>query len=180
MPDSTPTREIRSAAVIGAGTMGTGIAINFLNAGIPVHLLEVGQEALDKGLAIIRKNYENTMKKGRLKPEQVEERMGLIKGTLSYDDVKNADSVIEAVFEDMAVKVAVDTTPNEVMTPVAVRAGEMAWSPDRNPSPPSSAMPSLARRRARPTPASGSPPRKAPTPKRSRPARAPAKRRKVR
>ncbi len=122
VPEDTPKRPINSAAIIGAGTMGGGIAMNFANAGIPVTVLEMKQEALDKGLAIIRKNYENTMKKGRLKPEQVEERCGLIKGTLSYDAIKNADIVIEAVFEDMAVKETVFKKLDEVMKPGAILA----------------------------------------------------------
>ena len=122
VPEDTPKRPVNSAAIIGAGTMGGGIAMNFANAGIPVMLLEMKQEALDKGLATIRKNYENTMKKGRLKPEQVEQRTGLIKGTMSYDDIKNADIVIEAVFEDMAVKETVFKKLDQVMKPGAILA----------------------------------------------------------
>ncbi len=122
VPADTPTRPIASATIIGAGTMGGGIAMNFANAGIPVTMLEMKQEALDKGLAIIRKNYENTMKRGRLTQAQVESRMALIKGTLSYDDIKNADIVIEAVFEDMAVKETVFKKLDEVMKPGAILA----------------------------------------------------------
>ena len=102
--ESTPTREIRTVAVIGAGTMGGGIAMNFANAGIPVTILEMKQEALDKGLGTITRNYENTAKKGRLTPEKMKERIGLIKGTLDYADIATADIVIEAAFEDMGVK----------------------------------------------------------------------------
>jgi 3-hydroxyacyl-CoA dehydrogenase len=104
VPEDTPTRPIRTAAVIGAGTMGGGIAMNFANAGIPVTVLEVKQEALEKGMAAVRKNYESSAKKGKLTAGQFEERMGLIRPTLNYDDVAQADIVIEAVFEDMAVK----------------------------------------------------------------------------
>ena len=104
VPSSTPLRPVRSVAVIGAGTMGGGIALNFANAGIPVMLLETGQAALDKGLATVKKNYENTLKKGRLTQDEFDKRIKLIAGTLSYDDVKNADLIIEAVFEDMQVK----------------------------------------------------------------------------
>jgi 3-hydroxyacyl-CoA dehydrogenase len=104
VPSETPPRAIKSVAVIGAGTMGGGIAMNFANAGIPVTLLETAQPALDKGLAIVRKNYESTLKKGRLTQDQFEKRLGLIKGTLSYDDLVDADLIIEAVFEDMSVK----------------------------------------------------------------------------
>lgn len=122
VPEGTPTRDIKSMAIIGAGTMGGGIAMNFANAGIPVTILEMKQEALDKGLATIRKNYENTMKKGKLTPEKFEQRVGLIKGTLSYDDIARADLVIEAVFEDMNVKETVFKKLDEVMKPGAILA----------------------------------------------------------
>jgi 3-hydroxyacyl-CoA dehydrogenase len=122
VPEDTPLRPIRSAAVIGAGTMGGGIAMNFANAGIPVRLLEVKQEALDRGMATIRRNYENTARKGRLKPEDVEKRMGLITPTLSYSDLTDADIVIEAVFEDMPVKEAVFRQLDAVMKPGAILA----------------------------------------------------------
>jgi 3-hydroxyacyl-CoA dehydrogenase len=97
-------RDIKSAAIIGAGTMGGGIAMNFLNVGIPVTLLEMKQDALDRGISVIRKNYENTAAKGKLTLEQVQQRMALLKPTLSYDDLREADLVIEAVFETMAIK----------------------------------------------------------------------------
>lgn len=122
VPEDTPKRPIKSAAIVGAGTMGGGIAMNFANAGIPVTVLEMKQEALDKGLATVRKNYENTMKKGRLTQQKFDERMGLIKGTLSYDDIKNADIVIEAVFEEMGVKEKVFKKLDEVMKPGAILA----------------------------------------------------------
>ena len=122
IPEDTPKRPIKSAAIIGAGTMGGGIAMNFANAGIPVTMLETKQEALDKGLATVRKNYENTMKKGRLTQQKFDERIGLIKGTLSYDDIKNADIVIEAVFEEMGVKEKVFRKLDEVMKPGAILA----------------------------------------------------------
>jgi len=122
VPEETPKRPIKSAAVIGAGTMGGGIAMNFANAGIPVVVLEVNQEALDKGLATVRKNYESSLKKGRLTPEKFEQRTGLIKGTLSYDDIKNADIVIEAVFEEMGIKEKVFRKLDEVMKPGAILA----------------------------------------------------------
>ncbi|HET7825849.1 MAG TPA: 3-hydroxyacyl-CoA dehydrogenase NAD-binding domain-containing protein [Anaeromyxobacter sp.] len=122
VPEDTPTRPIRTAAVIGAGTMGGGIAMNFANAGIPVTVLEVKPEALEKGLSVIRKNYEATAKKGKIKPGQVEERMGLLKGTLDYADVRDADIVIEAVFEDLPVKEKVFKKLDEVMKPGAILA----------------------------------------------------------
>ena len=104
VPSSTPLRPIKSVAVIGAGTMGGGIAMNFANAGIPVTVLETAQAALDKGLGTVRKNYENTLKKGRLSQEEFDKRIKRITGTLSYDDLKSADLIIEAVFEDIQVK----------------------------------------------------------------------------
>lgn len=122
VPGDTVLRPIRSAAVIGAGTMGGGIAMNFANAGIPVTMLETKQEALDKGLATIRKNYENSMKKGKLTQAQLDQRMGLIGSTLSYESIGSADIVIEAVFEDMAVKETVFRKLDEVMKPGAILA----------------------------------------------------------
>jgi 3-hydroxyacyl-CoA dehydrogenase len=122
VPEDTPTRPIRKAAVIGAGTMGGGIAMNFANAGIPVAVLEMKQEALDKGLATIRKNYESTVKKGKLKPEKMAERVALLKPTLKYEDIADADIVIEAVFEDMAVKKTVFERLDKVMKKGAILA----------------------------------------------------------
>ncbi|NIA00255.1 3-hydroxyacyl-CoA dehydrogenase NAD-binding domain-containing protein [Massilia sp. CCM 8734] len=122
VPADTPTREIKQAAIIGAGTMGGGIAMNFVNAGIPVILLETKQEALDKGIATIRKNYENTMKKGKLTQEKFEQRVGLISGTLNYADIAQADIVVEAVFEDMGVKESVFKQLDAVMKPGAILA----------------------------------------------------------
>jgi 3-hydroxyacyl-CoA dehydrogenase len=107
VPAKTPVRPIAAVGVIGAGTMGGGIAMNFLNAGIPVTLLEMNQEALDKGLATIRRNYENSVKKKKLSPADLETRMALLKPTTSYDDLGAADLVIEAVFEELSVKEAV-------------------------------------------------------------------------
>ncbi|WP_439114267.1 3-hydroxyacyl-CoA dehydrogenase NAD-binding domain-containing protein [Hydrogenophaga sp.] len=107
VPEDTPKRAIESVAVIGAGTMGGGIAMNFLNAGIPVKMLEMKQEALDRGIATIRKNYEAQVRKGKLKQDKYEQRMALLSTTLSYDDLGAADLVIEAVFEEIGVKEAV-------------------------------------------------------------------------
>jgi 3-hydroxyacyl-CoA dehydrogenase len=122
VPDDTPLRKIERIAVIGAGTMGSGITANFLSAGIPVTLLEAKKEALDKGQAVIRGIYEASAKKGRLTPQQVGERMGLLKATQSYDDLKDADMVIEAVFEDVSVKEAVFRKLDETMKPGAILA----------------------------------------------------------
>jgi len=122
VPADTPVRPVKKLAVIGAGTMGGGIAMNFLNAGIPVVLLEMKQEALDKGVGIIRKNYEAQVKKGKLKPEKLDARMALLSTTLNYADLKEADMVIEAVFEDIGVKEQVFKTLDEVMKPGAILA----------------------------------------------------------
>lgn len=122
VPEDTPTRPIKAVAVIGGGTMGGGIAMNFANAGIPVQILEMKQEALDKGLATIRKNYENTFKKGKLTQEKFDQRVGLITGTLSYEAIADADIVIEAVFEEMGVKEQVFKKLDEVMKPGAILA----------------------------------------------------------
>src|SRR5471032_3376244 len=122
VPADTPVRAIKSAAVIGAGTMGGGIAMNFLNAGIPVVMLETKQEALDKGIATIRKNYDNTMKKGKLTQEKFDQRMALLSGTLAYEEISQADIVVEAVFEDMGVKETVFRKLDEVMKPGAILA----------------------------------------------------------
>ena len=122
VPSDTPLRAINSVAVIGAGTMGGGISMNFLNAGIPVKMLEMKQDALDRGLAIIRKNYESQVKKGKLKQDKYEQRMSLLTTTLSYDDLKDADMVIEAVFEEIGVKEAVFKELDRVMKPGAILA----------------------------------------------------------
>lgn len=125
IPDVGPEvkpRDIQKVAVIGAGTMGGGIAMNFLNAGIPVTILETKQEALDRGLATIRKNYEAQVKKGKLKQDKYEQRMALLTSTLSYDDIKDADMVIEAVFEELGVKETVFKKLDEVMKPGAILA----------------------------------------------------------
>ncbi|WP_237173975.1 3-hydroxyacyl-CoA dehydrogenase NAD-binding domain-containing protein [Paracandidimonas lactea] len=115
-------RPVAKVAVIGAGTMGGGIAMNFLNAGLPVVILETSQEALDRGLATIRRNYEATMKKGRLTQTQLDERMALLSTTLDYTDLSTQDLVIEAVFESMDVKKQVFGKLDEVMKPGAILA----------------------------------------------------------
>ena len=122
VPADTPKREINSIAVIGAGTMGGGIAMNFLNAGIPVKMLEMKPEALERGIATMRKNYESQVKKGKLKQDKYEQRMSLLSTTLSYDDLSGADMVIEAVFEEMGVKEAVFKELDRVMKPGAILA----------------------------------------------------------
>jgi len=122
VPEDTPQRTIAKVAVIGAGTMGGGISMNFLNAGIPVVMLEMKQDALDRGVATIRKNYDNQVRKGKLKPDKLDARMALLSTTLSYTDIAGADMVIEAVFEDMGVKEGVFKALDEVMKPGAILA----------------------------------------------------------
>jgi 3-hydroxyacyl-CoA dehydrogenase len=118
----TPLRDINKVAIIGAGTMGGGIAMNFANAGIPVVLLELEQAALEKGLALIRRNYESSAKKGKLTQAQVEQRMGLLSGTTQYSDLADVDLVIEAVFEKMSVKKQVFEALDKVCKPGAILA----------------------------------------------------------
>ena len=104
VPKDTATQPIKGAAVIGAGTMGGGIAMNFANAGIPVTVIEANDAALEKGLGVVRKNYASTVAKGRLSQDDMDTRMGLISGSTEYRDVADADIVIEAAFEDMLLK----------------------------------------------------------------------------
>ena len=127
LPQDTQARSINKVGVIGAGMMGGGITMNFLNAGIPVVLLEMKQEALDKGLGIVRRNYENSMKKGKLKPEQLEQRLGLVTPTLSYDAFTDVDLVIEAVFENMDVKRTVFEALDKVCKPGAILASNTSY-----------------------------------------------------
>jgi len=122
VPEDTPQRKIEKVAVIGAGTMGGGISMNFLNAGIPVTILEMKQEALDRGVGVMRGNYEAQVKKGKLKQDKLDQRMGLLSTTLKYEDIADADLVIEAVFEDMGVKETVFKKLDEVMKPGAILA----------------------------------------------------------
>jgi 3-hydroxyacyl-CoA dehydrogenase len=122
VPKETSVIPVKSAAVVGAGTMGGGIAMNFANAGIPVLLKETEQTALDRGMNTIRKNYENTMKKGRLTQQQMDDRLKLIRPTLTYDGFGDADMVIEAVFEGMALKKQVFGELDKICKPGAILA----------------------------------------------------------
>jgi 3-hydroxyacyl-CoA dehydrogenase len=121
------TREISKVAVIGAGTMGGGIAMNFANVGIPVTVLEVTQDALERGLEVIRKNYQNTASKGRLTMAQVKQRMDLLAPTLSYEALADADLIIEAVFETMAVKKEVFRKLDKVAKTGAILASNTSY-----------------------------------------------------
>jgi 3-hydroxyacyl-CoA dehydrogenase len=122
VPADTKSRDIRKAAVLGAGTMGGGIAMNFANAGIPVTVVEVAQEALDRGLGVVRKNYEATASRGRLTMPDVEKRMGLISGTTDWSKIADADIVVEAVFEEMPIKKEVFAKIDGICKPGAVLA----------------------------------------------------------
>ncbi|MFP6697908.1 MAG: 3-hydroxyacyl-CoA dehydrogenase NAD-binding domain-containing protein [Alphaproteobacteria bacterium] len=104
VPKGTPMKEVKKVAMIGAGTMGGGIAMNFANAGIPVLMVEMADEALARGMAIIKRNYQNTVNKGRLSQEKMDHRMALFSTTTDYADIGDADLVIEAVFEKMELK----------------------------------------------------------------------------
>src|ERR1700722_3356610 len=127
VPDDTATRPIKAVGVIGAGTMGGGIAMNFLNAGVPVTIVETSQEALDRGVSIIRKNYENTAKKGRLAPGDVDKRMALLSGTLDLDALADRDLIVEAVFEDMAIKKALFAKLDAIAKPNAILASNTSY-----------------------------------------------------
>jgi 3-hydroxyacyl-CoA dehydrogenase len=122
IPKETPVLPIKRAAVVGAGTMGGGITMVYANAGIPVLLKEVNQEALDRGLATIRKNYEATVQKGRMTPEQMAARLALIEPTLTYDRFAEADVIVEAVFEGMELKKQVFAELDRAARPGAILA----------------------------------------------------------
>ncbi len=122
LPKDTPLRQIQSVGVVGAGTMGGGIAMNFANAGIATVIVEASAEALDRGLGLVKKNYEASALKGKLTVEQVEKRMNLLKGSLDYGDLANCDIVIEAVFENMDLKKQVCARLGRVCKPGAIIA----------------------------------------------------------
>jgi 3-hydroxyacyl-CoA dehydrogenase len=123
----TPTRKIAKVGVIGAGTMGGGIAMNFLSAGIPVTIVETSKEALDRGVSIMRRNYENTAKKGRMTMAEVEERMGKLNPTIDFNALADVDLVIEAVFEDMDLKKNIFERLDAVAKPGAILASNTSY-----------------------------------------------------
>ncbi len=127
VPDTTETLPVKHVGIIGAGTMGGGIAMNFLNAGIPVTMVEMKAEALERGQKIIRKNYEATAKKGRLKPEDVETRMGLLTGGLELEKLVDCDLIIEAVFELMEVKKDIFGKLDKIAKPGAILASNTSY-----------------------------------------------------
>ncbi|MBA97176.1 3-hydroxyacyl-CoA dehydrogenase NAD-binding domain-containing protein [Sulfitobacter sp.] len=122
LPDDTPLRDIKSVGIIGAGTMGGGIAMNFATAGIPVTIVETTQEALDRGLKVVRGNYQRSADKGRFPQEEVEARMDRFDGKLELAALADCDLVIEAVFEDMELKRKIFTELDRVMKPGAILA----------------------------------------------------------
>lgn len=122
LPDGIPHRPIRTVGVIGAGTMGGGISMNFVNAGMTVKIVETQQEALDRGLGVVRGNYERSAKRGRFPMEEVDERMSRFIGSLSLEDLADCDLVIEAVFENMDVKKEIFNTLDRVMKKGAILA----------------------------------------------------------
>ena len=122
VPENTSVREIKSVAIIGVGTMGCGISINFLNAGIPVTVLDETQEAVDRGIAAIRRIYETQERKGKIGLGELEMRMGLLHSALKYADIGHVDLVIEAVFEDLAIKETVFRKLDEIVKPGAILA----------------------------------------------------------
>jgi 3-hydroxyacyl-CoA dehydrogenase len=123
----TPSREVKTVGILGAGTMGGGIAMNFLSAGLPVTIVERRQEALDRGVATIRKNYERSAAKGRFTPEQVDRAMDLLTPTLDYAALSGCDLIIEAVFEDMAIKKDVFGQLDEIAKPGAILASNTSY-----------------------------------------------------
>ena len=127
IPADTPTRKIAKVGVIGAGTMGGGISMNFLSAGIPVTIVETSKEALDRGVSIMRRNYENTAKKGRMTLAQVEERMGKLSPTLDFNALADADLVIEAAFEDMDLKKSIFERLDTIAKPGAILASNTSY-----------------------------------------------------
>jgi len=127
VPDDIQLRDVKKVGVIGAGTMGGGISMNFLSAGIPVTIVEMQQDALDRGVATMRKNYENTAKKGRITQDQVEQAMGLLTPTLSMDDLGDCDLIIEAVYESMDVKKDVFGKLDTIAKPGAILASNTSY-----------------------------------------------------
>jgi len=127
IPADTPTRKIARVGVIGAGTMGGGISMNFLSAGIPVTIVETSGQALDRGVSVMRRNYENTARKGRMTMPEVEERMGRLTPTLDFDALAGADLVIEAVFEDMELKKSIFERLDAVAKPGAILATNTSY-----------------------------------------------------
>jgi len=127
VPEDTPTRPLKKVGIVGAGTMGGGIAMNFLNAGLPVTIVEADQGALDRGLATIQRNYEITLSKGKLKPSDVAARMGLLTPSVQLDELADCDLVIEAVFERMDIKTELFEKLDRIAKPGAILASNTSY-----------------------------------------------------
>jgi len=127
VPEGTKPRKVERVAIIGAGTMGGGIAMSFANAGIPVTLIETGDEQLKRGMGVMQKNYENTAARGGIPADAPAKRMGLINGVVGLEHVKDADLIIEAVFETMAIKKEVFTALDKYAKPGAVLASNTSY-----------------------------------------------------
>lgn len=127
IPADVQLRPIKKVGVVGAGTMGGGISMNFLTAGIPVTIVETAQEALDRGVGVIRKNYENSAKRGRFTTERVEAMMGILTPTLSLDDLMECDLVIEAIYENMEVKKELFGKLDKIVKPGAILASNTSY-----------------------------------------------------
>lgn len=127
VPEGTKPRKIETVAIIGAGTMGGGIAMSFASAGIPVTIIELSQEPLDRGIGIIRKNYEATAARGGISADDVANRMSLIKGAVGLENVKDADLIVEAVFETMAIKLDIFSKLDQLAKPGAVLATNTSY-----------------------------------------------------
>ncbi len=127
LPEDTKLREIKKVGVIGAGTMGGGISMNFLQAGIPVTIVETAQEALDRGTGVIRKNYGASAAKGRFKPEQVEAFMGALTPSLTLEDLADCDLIIEAIYENMDVKKELFAKLEAIAKPGAILASNTSY-----------------------------------------------------
>jgi 3-hydroxyacyl-CoA dehydrogenase len=127
LPEGTQPRPVQKVGVIGAGTMGGGISMNFLSAGIPVTIFEMNQEALDRGTGVMRKNYEATAAKGRMTPDQVEKAMGLLTPTLEFEALADCDLIIEAVFEQMDVKKDIFTRLDKTVKQGAILASNTSY-----------------------------------------------------
>ena len=127
LPENTEPRPIRKVGVVGAGTMGGGISMNFLSAGFPVTIVEMGQEALDRGTGLMRKNYEASAAKGKLTSEQVEKAMGYLQPTLDFAALADCDLIIEAVYENMDVKKEVFARLDKIAKPGAILASNTSY-----------------------------------------------------
>ncbi len=127
VPDDTPVLPVKKVGVIGAGTMGGGISMNFLNAGIPVTIVETAREALDRGIGTIRRNYDSTAKKGRMTAADVETRMGLLRPELNLDALSDCDLIIEAVYENMDIKKEVFRKLDRIAKPGAILASNTSY-----------------------------------------------------